>query len=177
MRTSELLEGPDANVSGPSALRPLNRRGRPKRDYPPEIIELARSMYEDQGMTVAEIRAAFPRGYRVQTILERYLSGRRLAIKREQSGESNHMWTGAPGYQAAHLRVQSVKGKASEHQCVDCGGRAGEWSYDHADAEHLTDSIGRHYSTDIDHYDARCVRCHRRLDAARRKAEGVMSDV
>lgn len=152
--------------------RAANRRGRPKRDYPPEIVELARSMYEDQGLTIAEIRAAFPKGYRVQTIIERHVSTRRSAIVRDQSGEKNHMWRDTPGYQAAHLRVASERGKASEHACIDCLRRAGEWSYDHADANELIDHKGRRYSVDPDHYDPRCIACHRRHDAIRRVAEG-----
>lgn len=157
--------------------RPANRRGRPKREYPPEIIELARAMYEDQGMTVAEIRAAFPKGYRVQTILERHVASRRAAAKRDQTGERNHMWRDDPGYQAAHLRVASERARASEHACIDCDERAAEWSYDHTDPQELTDQSGRRYSADPSHYDPRCISCHRRHDAARRVVEGVMSDV
>lgn len=150
---------------------------RKPREYPSEIVELARSMYEDRGMTVAEICAAFPKGYRVQTILERYVPKRRDAIKRDQTGERNHMWRGDPGYQAAHLRVESARGKAARHPCIDCSQPAREWSYNHADEDELTDSNGRRYSVDPDHYDPRCCACHRRLDAARRRAEEVMSHV
>lgn len=142
------------------------------RQYPPEIIELARSMYEDQGMTVAEICAAFPKGYRVQTIIERHVPQRRAAAKRDQSGERNHMWRDDPGYQAAHLRVAAQRGKASEHACVDCRHRAAEWSYDHADDAEFIDQNGRRYSTDPSHYNPRCVSCHRRHDATRRMTQG-----
>lgn len=144
--------------------------GKKKRQYPPEIVELARSMYEDEGMTVAEIRAAFPKGYRVQTILERYLSRRRPTAKRNQSGDQNHMWRRNPGYQAAHLRVEAIRGKAINHACIDCGRRGAEWSYNHADPDELSDANGRRYSTNPVNYDPRCIPCHRTLDAARRKA-------
>ena len=142
-------------------------RGRQPRAYPPEIIELARSMYVDKGMTVAEIRAVFPQGYRVQTILERHVP-RRLAAKRDQRGERNHMWRPDPGYQAAHLRIVAIKGKAADHPCADCAGPAHDWSYNHSDPEQLTGRNGCSYSTNPDFYEPRCRSCHRRLDAAKR---------
>lgn len=149
-------------------MSPANRQGRPKREYPAEIIELARSMYEDQGMTVAEIRAAFPSGYRVQTILERHIQSRRPAAKRNQRGPSNHMWRSDPGYQAAHLRVVSMRGKAAAHACVDCGKAADDWSYRYGDPNELTGSNGCPYSPDPDYYEPRCKSCHRRYDKAKR---------
>lgn len=139
-------------------------RGRTPRVYPQDVVDLVCGMYRD-GMTVAEIRRAAPAGYRVQTILERHLSERRPAIKRDQSGEKNAMWKTADfGYQAAHLRVATSKGKASSHACIDCGARANDWSYVH-DCPHELRQAGRPaYCAHVEHYEPRCRSCHRAYD-------------
>lgn len=145
------------------------------REYPPEIVELARRLYIDEGMTVAEIRAVFPKGYRVQTIIERHIAERRPCAKRDQSGERNHMWRGDdPGYQARHLRL----GRAADHPCVDCGEQAREWSYEgRCDGERRTAGSPA-YCTHDQHYRPRCTRCHRRYDSTARRATGeVMPNV
>jgi hypothetical protein len=72
---------------------------------------------------------------------------------------------GAPHYKAAHDRVYRAKGKASFHQCVDCGQQAEEWSYDGKDSEELTDPRrGQRYSLKIEHYQPRCQDCHTQYD-------------
>ena len=135
--------------------------GRKPREYPPEIVDLVCGMYRD-GMTVAEIRKIAPKGYRVQTILERYLSERRPMAKRSQSGPENHMWSQAPGYQARHLRL----GKAEHHSCVDCDGKADEWSYVGDCPEQLYDGVHPSpYCLHDQHYIPRCRRCHRQYDS------------
>ena len=130
--------------------------GKP-RVYPQEIVDLICGMYRD-GMTVAEISAAAPKGYRVQTILERHLPKRRVAAKRDQAGAANHMWRGdEAGYQALHLRVEAARGKP--HECSKCGSTEGrmEWA-------NLTGNYA-----DVDDYARMCVSCHRNFDAARRR--------
>ena len=79
-----------------------------------------------------------------------------------------------PGWDAAHVRVKKVRGKASSYKCVDCGGAAAEWSYDNLDAHELIDQKKNiAYSLSVEHYEARCVPCHRKFDAAERaKKEG-----
>ena len=134
--------------------------GRKPRDYPPDIVQMICEMYRS-GMTVAEIRKEAPKGYRVQTILERYLPERRSAAKRDQRGPSNHMWSNHPGYQARHLRL----GQASAYSCIDCGNPAEEWSYIGGCAQEMRD--GAHpspYCLHDHHYSPRCRRCHRRHD-------------
>lgn len=134
--------------------------GSKPREYPAEIVQLICGMYQD-GKTVAEIRAVAPKGYRIQTILERYLPERRPAAKRNQAGTANHMWKGsAAGYQAAHLRL----GRAADHRCVDCDNPARHWSYQHDCPEEIR---GRHrspYCLHPEHYAPRCVPCHRAYD-------------
>lgn len=77
-----------------------------------------------------------------------------------------------PGYSAAHQRIVAERGKASMHHCVDCGGTADEWSYDHADPNPLVETLRGwnrdprevSYSASPDHYDPRCRDCHARFD-------------
>lgn len=51
-------------------------------------------------------------------------------------------------YARAHAAVRHAKGKASEHDCVDCGGQALDWSQIH----------------DTDDYEPRCRSCHKKYD-------------
>lgn len=138
--------------------------GAKPRQYPSEIVELICGMYE-RGMTVAEIRGAAPRGYRVQTILERYLPARRSAAKREQRGSANHMWKGDDcGYQAAHLRLAASCGAASSLSCADCGRPADDWSYEGGCSSEIRSNGAPPYCTHLDHYKPRCRPCHRAYD-------------
>lgn len=71
------------------------------------------------------------------------------------------------GYSGMHMRLREQRGSASDHQCVDCGHRAAEWSYKGGDPdERLGENHGRMcpYSLDPDYYEPRCVRCHRIYD-------------
>ncbi|MBF4625532.1 hypothetical protein [Clavibacter sp. VKM Ac-2872] len=73
----------------------------------------------------------------------------------------------ATTYHAVHDRLTVDRGRAAEHDCADCGGPAAQWSYDHADPDELAaeDIKGRPlYSLDPDHYQPRCVPCHKVLD-------------
>ena len=139
--------------------------GKP-RQYPQEIIDLICGWYKE-GLTVAEIRAIAPKGYRVQTILERYLPERRLAAKRNQRGENNHMWKGDnAGYQALHLRVEAARGKPMRCEwCNDEGGLRYEWA-------NLTGNY-----TDVFDFVRLCLSCHRTYDAKRRKETGKKTSI
>ncbi|MGH3633928.1 MAG: hypothetical protein ACRDTS_07520 [Mycobacterium sp.] len=80
-------------------------------------------------------------------------------------------------YAAAHKRIAELRGKASAHLCVDCGGWAQDWSYDHGDPNELADN-GMRYSTDIYHYSPRCKGCHRKFDASgERPLPGLFSAI
>ena len=134
--------------------------GRKPREYPPEVVDEVCGLYLS-GMTVAEVQAATPSGYKVQRILERYLPERRRAIKRDQRGPLNPSWRGdEAGYQALHLRVESARGKPSE--CSQCGATEGrfEWA-------NLTGNY-----QDINDFVRLCVPCHRQMDANRRAITG-----
>lgn len=143
---------------------------RKPRVYPPEIVALACDMYLS-GMTVAEIRAEFPRGYRVQTILERHLSVRRAQAKRDQRGQQNTAWKGdSVSYDGAHMRLYELRGPARSHPCVDCGETADEWSYGGTCPTEQISDRGCRYCTHPEHYRPRCRSCHRALDARIRRS-------
>lgn len=72
------------------------------------------------------------------------------------------------GYIAVHERLAHDRGPARDHVCVECGGVASHWSYDHTDPEVLIDQrLGIPYSVDPDHYQPRCVPCHKTYDLSR----------
>lgn len=138
-------------------------RGKPPREYPAEVVDLICGMYLD-GMTVAEIRKVAPKGYRVQTILERHLSSRRPAARRDQSRHRNHMWKGdEAGYKALHLRVKAERGRPS--RCGACEEDDPNGRYEWAN---LTGDYANVYD-----YVRLCVTCHRRVDAHRRSELGA----
>lgn len=84
------------------------------------------------------------------------------------SGAANPRWRGdAVTYAGAHLRIRAVRGPASEHGCIDCGRPAAHWSYDRSDPHERAGPDGP-YSTDSQHYQPRCVPCHKRFDLAAR---------
>lgn len=67
-------------------------------------------------------------------------------------------------YRAAHQRIQTDRGPASSHNCVDCGAQAQHWTYDHEDPNELTSPIGLPYTLNAGHYHPRCVSCHAAFD-------------
>lgn len=95
-----------------------------------------------------------------------------LEIKRTKpprndlAGENNRFWRGdATSTTGAHRRVRKARGPASDHSCVDCGGTAKEWAYDHKDPEERAHPQGA-FSLKVEHYQPMCVSCHRRFDRA-----------
>lgn len=82
----------------------------------------------------------------------------------------------APSYTGMHKRLFYDKGRASAHSCVDCGGRAHEWSYDGGCPNELYDVIEKRpiaYSVDQSRYSPRCVKCHRNRDASLDRDRGA----
>lgn len=114
---------------------------------------------------------AGPHGYcaKHHTRIQRH--GDPHTVKRNPglSGDRNPAWRGdSIGSNAAHLRVTAARGApASAHACVDCGGQAAHWSYNHGDPNAKPSDRGP-FSTSPQYYDARCVPCHKRYDLARR---------
>ena len=75
-------------------------------------------------------------------------------------------------YRKVHHRLTYWKGKASEHDCVDCGKQAKEWSYKGGAPDEITQpwtfphgapTIVR-FSNLLDYYEARCKSCHIKFD-------------
>jgi hypothetical protein len=80
------------------------------------------------------------------------------------SGALSPQWAGdAVKYNGMHLRLRRLRGRARWLACVDCGGKAAHWSYDHADPDEVTEG-GYPYSLKIEHYEPRCRRCHTLFD-------------
>lgn len=74
-----------------------------------------------------------------------------------------------PTYGAIHKRLARTRGSAHAHRCVDCDRPAQEWSYDGTDVhdlEALVRGATVRYSLELEHYDPRCVSCHRKHDLA-----------
>lgn len=79
---------------------------------------------------------------------------------------------GDGGYISTHSWIHRRKGPARDHDCVDCGNPAAEWSYNHTDPDALTcPGRGSLYSRNVDCYDPRCIPCHRSYDRAHRQLE------
>lgn len=90
------------------------------------------------------------------------------ALLERRTGPRHHAWaTDTLTYSGAHLRVKARRGKATDYACVDCGGAATSWAYDHADPNQLVDERGRAYSGDVNRYEPKCVPCHKTADLAR----------
>ena len=137
--------------------------GRAPRDYPTEVVERVRSLYES-GMTRTEVQEAIGVGVKVENVMRRYGIAARPAIPRDQTGERNATWRGdQAGYQALHLRVESARGKPSH--CERCGTSDLSTRYEWAN---LTGNY-----TDVTDYERMCVTCHRRFDAERRERTGA----
>lgn len=71
-------------------------------------------------------------------------------------------------YGGIHCRLRSHRGLASSHACVDCGKPAQQWAYDHKDPNELIQQDGKcqglPYSTNLEHYEPKCISCHRLSD-------------
>lgn len=71
---------------------------------------------------------------------------------------------GTSEYISLHTKLRRTRGSASQHDCVDCGGTAQEWSLPH-NANQL----------DLDVYLPRCKKCHRKYDCNTESAKASYS--
>ena len=84
-------------------------------------------------------------------------------------GKSSPFWrTEEVTYDGVHKRVTRMRGKASSRKCAEptCDNQAVQWSYDGFCPAEKVDPRRRapycyHYA---DHYQARCMPCHRDWD-------------
>ena len=121
-----------------------------------------KELYES-GMTQAEVAEEMGISAKiVHNHLKKQGVKSRKAAKRNQTGAANHMWKGdAASYKAFHVRVSHLKGKASDYGCSVCGTKDKSVRYEWANM------TGKY--TDMNDYQAMCVKCHRRYDSKRRK--------
>ena len=75
-------------------------------------------------------------------------------------------------YDTIHQRLRQRYGSASNYPCVDCGGVARHWAYNHDDEDAKCGlAAGTPYvlrfSVKLEHYSPRCVPCHKRFDLGR----------
>jgi hypothetical protein len=117
--------------------------------------ELERAYFDD-GLTQSECGVRFGVSQKViWSAMRRYGIKARVAAKRDQMGENNHMWKGdAASKQAFHRRLYSRYGKPEK--CAECGTEDPNRSYDYAN---LT---GRY--EDLGDYKPMCRSCHWRYD-------------
>jgi hypothetical protein len=84
-----------------------------------------------------------------------------------------------PSYATAHLRVRAQRGPASDHECVECGRPAEQWSFigDAVAPTTLRAPGGYLYSLrpSLD-YAPRCRRCHHLIDELERRRSGYGSN-
>lgn len=75
-----------------------------------------------------------------------------------------------PSYEAVHFRLAQLKGPAAKFACVDCGGKAREWSYRGGAPDEMVGQRTRGpYSADPAFYVPRCKRCHIAFDGVAAK--------
>lgn len=78
----------------------------------------------------------------------------RIARKRNQWGDKNHMWKGDDAtYAAKHHWIEKQKGKPNK--CEDCGTTQGQMDW--ASIDHL-------YLRDVNNWKRLCRKCHRKMD-------------
>jgi len=123
--------------------------------------DMVRFLYSN-GATQTEIAAILSVS---QKVIWRHMKNHgiqaRVAAKRDQTKERNHMWKGeCAKYQAFHLRINNEKGSAKSHGCSVCGANDESLWYDWAN---LT---GKYYDTSD--YAPMCRSCHRKYDKERR---------
>jgi hypothetical protein len=133
------------------------------RDYPPELVDKIRSLYES-GLTTREVQQAIP-GVRIDIVMRRHGIAARPAAPTigKHAGERSVQWKGDDAsYTAFHLRVYKARGKASH--CSECGrsdtGTEYEWA-----------NLSGDYAN-IDDYAPMCLSCHHLYDADRRRRTG-----
>lgn len=78
-------------------------------------------------------------------------------LRGQGQNEKNPRWAGDKvSYRGIHKRKELRDGKAKDYFCIDdCGYAAFHWSYNSALGERVN----------LDAYEPRCVRCHKRFDA------------
>jgi hypothetical protein len=91
-------------------------------------------------------------------------------LRRVGSLELDRWYVERPAYRTAHARVASDRGKAKEHQCIDCDRQAAHWSFAWRDVDHtawlweMCNGSMLAYTGEPNHYEPRCAKCARHYD-------------
>lgn len=76
----------------------------------------------------------------------------------------SYRW-GEGGYVPTHSLLRRERGHPSQHECVNCGQQAQEWSYNGGDPDEQIDPVrGAAFTRNLAAYSPRCIRCHRFFD-------------
>ena len=77
-------------------------------------------------------------------------------------GERHWKYNPNPGVLTMHRRIHRRHGAASNYKCVDCGGRARDWSLN-----------GDTYTDNVGDYSPRCRSCHTKYDDSSTRRENI----
>lgn len=116
-------------------------------------------------------REHYVRGFCSRHYRAKLAYGDPLGAPGRATGERSPRWKGArAGYAAVHDRIERRRGKASDHACVGCGGKARDWAYDYKCPDEVVwPERNLVYSHDVDRYQPMCTSCHRLQDNAHRR--------
>jgi hypothetical protein len=78
-------------------------------------------------------------------------------------GEAHPFWNHQGSYVAVHLRLRKARGRAKDHECVECQTPARQWALTHNRDKALSAPQGP-FSLNLDDYEPMCVRCHKTMD-------------
>lgn len=78
---------------------------------------------------------------------------------------ARHDYQPVVGYEQAHLRLKTDRGRPSNYACTSCGELAREWAYMGGCPNELTEGRSL-YTLDQSRYEPMCIPCHRRHDRA-----------
>jgi hypothetical protein len=131
--------------------------------YPETLVAEVSQLYHS-GLTQAEIGTKIGMSQKViWRIMQNHGIKARVAAKRDQRGEKNHLWKGRDAsYSAFHFRVERERG--TPQSCDVCGTARPDAVYEWANLTGKYD--------DTQDYKRMCRSCHHQYDNARRK--GVM---
>jgi hypothetical protein len=124
-----------------------------------------RALYEN-GMSQTEVALELGVTQKlVHSAMKRLGIPARVAAKRNQSGEANHMWKGEDAsYKAFHNRLTAAKGQPQ--RCEECGTDDSSKQYDWAN---LTGNYA-----DMSDYRRMCRSCHWRYDERHKNFKGAV---
>lgn len=169
---SKKLRTPTAKYCDPHYMKNW-RYGTPTPNHPPRWVDIRGQRF---GTLVVVERSGAKWSCRCDCGEQRAVSAGEL----NRVGDANtcgvagrHLGTDVT-YFTAHQRIPEARGTARQHECVDCGATASQWSYDHDDPNELVDrQMSKNpvaYSVDPARYSPRCVPCHKGFDLGRRDA-------